>query len=98
MQTDKVTTPVRLKNFFGACNVLPFSCTHFALWRERPKVHAALVHAKKKDSRISLPEKSRIGLLKQQTLMVQTFEVILFVLFPPGFVKVLLDLPPFFVL
>ena len=44
------------------------------------------------------PEKSRIGLLEQQTLMIQTFEVILFVLFPPGFVKVLLDLPPFFVL
>ena len=40
------------KEFFRTCNVLPFSCTHLALWREvhkRPKVHA-----KQKVSRISL--------------------------------------------
>ena len=29
------------KEFFRTCNVLPFSCTHLALWRgKRPKVHA----------------------------------------------------------
>ena len=30
------------KEFFRTCNVLPFSCTHLALWRQgkRPKVHA----------------------------------------------------------
>ena len=35
------------KDFFRTCNVLPFSCTHFALWRgkeegqgKRPEVHA----------------------------------------------------------
>ena len=30
------------KDFFRTWNVLPFSCTHLALWRQgkRPKVHA----------------------------------------------------------
>ena len=34
------------KEFFRTCNILPFSCTHLALWRhlqrhgKRPKVHA----------------------------------------------------------
>ena len=32
------------KEVFRTCNVLPFSCTHLALWRQRqgkrPKVHA----------------------------------------------------------
>ena len=36
---------IRGKEFFRTCNVLPFSCTHLALWRgkgqgKRPKVHA----------------------------------------------------------
>ena len=36
---------VHNNEFFGTCNVLPFNCTHLALWRgkgqgKRPKVHA----------------------------------------------------------
>ena len=35
----------QIKEVFRTCNVLPFSCTHLALWRgqrqgKRPKVHA----------------------------------------------------------
>ena len=32
---------IQNKEFFRTCNVLPFSCTHLALWQvKRPKVHA----------------------------------------------------------
>ena len=39
---DKPYDEVKVKEFFRTCNVLPFSCTHLALWRQgkRPKVHA----------------------------------------------------------
>jgi hypothetical protein len=40
------------KEFFRTCNVLPFSCTHLALWRG--KVKDPRYMQKKKDSRISL--------------------------------------------
>ena len=37
-------TCLATKEFFRTCNVLPFSCTHLALWRQRqgkrPKVYA----------------------------------------------------------
>ena len=37
------------KEFFRTCNVLPFSCTHLALWVKDPRYMQ-----KKRDSRISL--------------------------------------------
>jgi hypothetical protein len=46
MYNNVVKSPVfrhQGKEFFRTCNVLPFSCTHLALWRrqgKRPKVHA----------------------------------------------------------
>jgi hypothetical protein len=40
------------KEFFRTCNVLPFSCTHLALWRG--KVKDPRYMQKKKDPRISL--------------------------------------------
>ena len=43
---------VPYKEFFRACNILPFSCTHLALWRG--KVKDARYMQNKKDSRISL--------------------------------------------
>jgi hypothetical protein len=41
------------KEFFRTCNVLPFSCTHLALWR-KGKVKDPRYMLNKKDSRISL--------------------------------------------
>ena len=42
-QLELLAYKVILKEVFRTCNVLPFSCTHLALWRERqgkrPKVH-----------------------------------------------------------
>ena len=43
------------KEFFRTCNVLPFSCTHLALWRG--KVKDSRYMQNKKDSRISLKGK-----------------------------------------
>ena len=40
------------KEFFRTCNVLPFSCTHLALWRGKVKDPRYMQN--KKDSRISL--------------------------------------------
>ena len=46
LQTERVIfrNVTHTKEFFRTCNVLPFSCTHLALWRQRqgkrPKVHA----------------------------------------------------------
>ena len=42
------------KEFFRTCNVLPFSCTHLALWRDKGKVKDPRYMQNKKDSRISL--------------------------------------------
>ena len=42
------------KDFFRTCNVLPFSCTHFAFWRGKGKVKDPRYMQNKKDSRISL--------------------------------------------
>ena len=41
------------KEFFRTCNILPFSCTHLALWG---KVKDPRYMQNKKDSRISLEE------------------------------------------
>ena len=43
---------VGIKEFFRTCNVLPFSCTHLALWRGRVKDPRYMKN--KNDSRISL--------------------------------------------
>ena len=40
------------KEVFRTCNVLPFSCTHLALWRESKKNPRYMQN--QKDSRISL--------------------------------------------
>jgi hypothetical protein len=40
------------KEFFRTCNVLPFSCTHLALWGGKVKDPRYMQN--KKDSRISL--------------------------------------------
>jgi hypothetical protein len=49
--------PIETKEFFRTCNVLPFSCTHLALWRTyKGKVKDPRYMQKKKDSRISLIE------------------------------------------
>jgi len=42
------------KEFFRTCNVLPFSCTHLALWRGKGRVKDPRYMQNKKDSRISL--------------------------------------------
>ena len=42
------------KEFFRTCNVLPFSCTHLAMWRYKGKVKGPRYMQNKKDSRISL--------------------------------------------
>jgi hypothetical protein len=37
----RTKSSLQTKEFFRTFNVLPFSCTHLALWRgKRPKVHA----------------------------------------------------------
>ena len=46
--------PPKLKEFFRTCNVLPFSCTHLALWKGKVKNPRYIQN--KKDSRISLPK------------------------------------------
>jgi hypothetical protein len=43
---------VYIKEVFRTCNVLPFSCTHLALWRGKVKDPRYMQN--KKDSRISL--------------------------------------------
>ena len=42
------------KEVFRTCNVLPFSCTHLALWRGKGKGKDPRYMQNKKDSRISL--------------------------------------------
>ena len=42
------------RDFFRTFNVLPFSCTHLALWRYKGKVKDPRYMQNKKDSRISL--------------------------------------------
>ena len=49
LMSDSLTT----KEVFRTCNVLPFSCTHLALWRGS-KVKDPRYMQNKKDSRISL--------------------------------------------
>jgi hypothetical protein len=39
------------KEFFRTCNVLPFSCTHLALWRGKEQGKRPKVHAKQKGSK-----------------------------------------------
>ena len=45
---------IKAKEVFRTCNVLPFSCTHLALWRGKGKVKDPRYMQNKKDSRISL--------------------------------------------
>jgi hypothetical protein len=54
------------KEFFRTCNVLPFSCTHLALWRGKGKVKDPRYMQNKKDSRISLPKGDYISFLAQR--------------------------------
>ena len=53
----QVHTTYTTKEFFRTCNVLPFSCTHLALWRGKAykgKVKDPRYMQNKKDIRISL--------------------------------------------
>ena len=49
------------KDFFRTCNVLPFSCTHLALWRgkerqgKRPEVHAKQKGIKNFITQLTIP-------------------------------------------
>ena len=57
-----------VKEFFRTCNVLPFSCTHLALWSlqrqgKRPKVHAKQKGFKNFFSRSSLYFSNKLCLL-----------------------------------
>ena len=52
------------KEVFRTCNVLPFSCTHLALWRGKGKGKDPRYMQNKKDSRISLEGGSKISKIR----------------------------------